>query len=1173
MEISVHVLLYILILISGKARNGICISQKEERIISKRQIDLLPVGTEVHIKARQSTKRPQCLQNEHGPNCTYCVARDTCEEGHFTCDVRTGNKICLPGYQGQNCRISTKHASNYYDVTCPENTCRNGGSCASGHCCCREGFTGILCEIEIIECKNNSCLNGGICKDLIGKYECLCKPTFRGKNCEIPVSTHVQTTPSRDSGCQSNSCRNNGTCLEDTFLTYCLCPTYYTGEQCETHIGTSSGLQNSCPENYFGLACRTFCKPQDSCFGHYVCDKSTGGKICMGGWHGQHCDTRNLPQRVDPDCPNHGCKNDGQCFHNGCCCRNNYTGDNCQIESIGCLSNPCKNNATCTNQGNGFICECLQSFTGKMCENDIKYSTIEPKATDTQNTHSAFHAYTFSAAASNVQHFSSSFTDHISSKYPMPSFTSTLALPNVIHSLIKSSLVLPPTEIPASNQISVVYTDISNSISNHLTGKSESHISGTESRISPTLTLLNTSPSSLYFDSVTTYSQLSSSTITARQSHLKSISVEILPSQGTLPMSLLGITSKPYGNMRTRSSSSNFISFSKSFETSSFMYIPKYSSSTSLNILITSTFDSSLSVKDGTMSEHIDRFSANTLSSEFVGIHTSKVRISPTVVDPSFSDHTDSNTLLLSSFDSLSLSRLVATSAPVSTNMLETSILYKTSTKRFPASSKSSVSSVDSAYISSSSNTISVDINSAHVFTTTPPISFSFSETTPFIHQNSLSDSIPIIRESTIQKTTNLFTSNVDNTKFTNIVVSPDHTSTSTSHNILPTTVHEAALFTSTQMSTYINNMDRDSSEYMSTMGPTTKINIVPTPSSVSYHNIDYTVVSSIKPSFTIKPSDSAMDRLSTFSLNGVSSAVDSVIPTLSGTVRTFSETSMRAMPYSDSMVLDATDIKTIAGINSKKVMHLENHETRIYDSLYISPTSASSTSSTTSYISHSSSLHTNIHSSSIKSNNIVTTSSKIGSSITTSYIAVAPATSSSISSNSGSSGRIVTMGIVKTAASSIVPNTATAKTTSRIHASTKASSSLHEKPTVSLAPTSFRHSANAIQSTDVDFVSPTMLITDLNSESNEGISKSWRIALIVIGCVLFVIAVIFLIVFLSVRQRRKDSRTISQSPADIQDYSKEHFSEQPDFHNPTYEIENDSDDDSVKYDIYVVNE
>ncbi|XP_060578018.1 protein crumbs homolog 1-like [Ruditapes philippinarum] len=373
MDINLNVVLfYLLILSCIQFRYGVSNFHKETHKMSKRQIDLLPGGSESHLRTRQLKEEIHCLPNEYGHNCTYCIAKDTCEEGHYKCDTDTGSKVCLPGYQGKNCRISTQLANSYYDVTCPENTCRNGGSCASGYCCCRDGFMGILCEIEIIECKSNSCLNGGICKDLIGKYECLCKPSYEGTNCEIRVA-HVQTTPSRDSGCQSKSCLNNGTCLEDTYFTYCLCSTYFTGDHCETYIG--SVQQNACPENYYGTGCQTFCSPENNCFGHYVCNKADGKKICTSGWDGPNCDARGLPQRIDPECPLHGCKNDGQCSNGRCCCKYNYTGENCQIESIGCLSSPCQNNATCTSAGNGFLCHCRSNFTGKMCENIIRSPT------------------------------------------------------------------------------------------------------------------------------------------------------------------------------------------------------------------------------------------------------------------------------------------------------------------------------------------------------------------------------------------------------------------------------------------------------------------------------------------------------------------------------------------------------------------------------------------------------------------------------------------------------------------------------------------------------------------------------------------------------------------------------------------------------------------------------
>ena len=77
----------------------------------------------------------------------------------------------------------------------------------------------------------------GICKDLIGRYECLCKNGFTGLRCEIPPnSTTIQTTPGGDTYCQSDTCLNNGTCFEDALFTYCLCPTWFTGTRCEKSL-------------------------------------------------------------------------------------------------------------------------------------------------------------------------------------------------------------------------------------------------------------------------------------------------------------------------------------------------------------------------------------------------------------------------------------------------------------------------------------------------------------------------------------------------------------------------------------------------------------------------------------------------------------------------------------------------------------------------------------------------------------------------------------------------------------------------------------------------------------------------------------------------------------------------------------------------------------------------
>lgn len=231
-----------------------------------------------------------------------------------------------------------------------------------------------------------------------------------------------------------------------------------------------------CPRNYYGNQCKIYCKPQDNCFGHFVCDERTGDKICLSGWHGLNCDTRIIPQNVDPVCPKHGCKNDGQCFDKHCCCRHNYTGEYCQVESIGCLSSPCKNNATCVNQGNGFVCVCQSNFTGKFCENDIKITTEQITTTI---------ASTFSLTTSAVAKEEKGNPTKHSMQH---SFVTN----------VQSSQFRPKSSI----YMSYSTVDISKSKSNQLLPTSESRISSAESPYFHTVSLVTTSYSSSTFEAL-----------------------------------------------------------------------------------------------------------------------------------------------------------------------------------------------------------------------------------------------------------------------------------------------------------------------------------------------------------------------------------------------------------------------------------------------------------------------------------------------------------------------------------------------------------------------------------------------------------------------------------------------------------------------------------------------
>ena len=210
----------------------------------------------------------------------------------------------------------------------------------------------------------------------------------------------------------------------------------------------------NCPSDYYGNNCTTHCAATNTCdFGHFICDPVTGNKVCLVGWMGDNCDKRRLPQHLDIACPAKlTCKNGGQCFNGACCCRDHYSGQFCNIETIGCHSNPCLNGGRCVpgidNDTDNYTCECLDTFQGQYCERQ--------SATTNGTTH---------------------FTD-----YPRSSYAYTNASPLIIISTISSH----------SNAAFVLSTDATQSSSNK-------YPSGTElltSSQSVNLTKNATTPSS-----------------------------------------------------------------------------------------------------------------------------------------------------------------------------------------------------------------------------------------------------------------------------------------------------------------------------------------------------------------------------------------------------------------------------------------------------------------------------------------------------------------------------------------------------------------------------------------------------------------------------------------------------------------------------------------------------
>uniref|UniRef100_A0A8B9JWS5 Delta-like protein n=2 Tax=Astyanax mexicanus TaxID=7994 RepID=A0A8B9JWS5_ASTMX len=149
----------------------------------------------------------------------------------------------------------------------------------------------------------------------------------------------------------------------------------------------------ACDEHYYGDSCSDYCRPRDDTFGHYTCD-STGNRVCLEGWKGEYC--------TDPICSSgcseeHGyCETPGECkcrlgwqgpqcdectrypgCSHGTCdqpwqciCKEGWGGLFCNQDLNFCTNHkPCKNDATCTNTGQGsYTCTCKPGFTGKDCE-------------------------------------------------------------------------------------------------------------------------------------------------------------------------------------------------------------------------------------------------------------------------------------------------------------------------------------------------------------------------------------------------------------------------------------------------------------------------------------------------------------------------------------------------------------------------------------------------------------------------------------------------------------------------------------------------------------------------------------------------------------------------------------------------------------------------------------
>ena len=169
----------------------------------------------------------------------YCDELNPCSNGancseagdSYFCD-------CATCWTGKNCteflaECSTP-SSNPVPLSCHPNPCSNGGSCSelngSYSCDCPKCLTGSDCTEKANECTEIPCtavcLNGGTC--LLAESSesiCNCVFGFTGSMCETNLVS-----------CSVNYCKNGGACFLVESQSVCLCQPQFTGSRCATRL-------------------------------------------------------------------------------------------------------------------------------------------------------------------------------------------------------------------------------------------------------------------------------------------------------------------------------------------------------------------------------------------------------------------------------------------------------------------------------------------------------------------------------------------------------------------------------------------------------------------------------------------------------------------------------------------------------------------------------------------------------------------------------------------------------------------------------------------------------------------------------------------------------------------------------------------------------------------------
>ena len=192
------------------------------------------------------------------------------------------------------------------------------------------------------------CCNG---KDTSLTCQSTCAPSKTKTFIQIATLPAIDDNCTYSDECAAHPC--NGICINTYPGSQCSCPT-------KNLFLDESGT--NCIDNCTGVVCQidNICKADQ---GPWTCGCNLASK-------GMTCDVEE-----DLCLLNSRCKNGGSCRVTvnqsiDCDCAVGYVGAECEEEITDCARKPCRHGGTCklTEDDVGFECQCLEGFSGSVCE-------------------------------------------------------------------------------------------------------------------------------------------------------------------------------------------------------------------------------------------------------------------------------------------------------------------------------------------------------------------------------------------------------------------------------------------------------------------------------------------------------------------------------------------------------------------------------------------------------------------------------------------------------------------------------------------------------------------------------------------------------------------------------------------------------------------------------------